>query len=126
MNAYKIRNIRIYSITNNKQHAISNRFPAEQLQLGKSHRQAIRNKYGIIYVLTYLHTYLHTYLLTYLLYGKESFSRNYPFSVSQDIPQFYGTRNFITSFARAPHPFLTLSQINPVYGPSRKHSDYPT
>jgi hypothetical protein len=67
MNAYKIRNVRIHSITNNKQHAISNRFPGEQLRLRTSHRQATRNNYGITYVPTYLHTYLLTYLLSYLL-----------------------------------------------------------
>ena len=117
MNAYQIRNIHIYSITNNMQHVISNRFAGEQLRLRTSYLQATTNNYGI--------TYLLTYLFTYLLHGTESFSRNYPFSASQEIPHILWNHTLHYVFYKSPPSLPNLNQINPVYGPSRNILNIP-
>ena len=65
---------------------------------------------------TQIHTYLRTCLLTYTMGHGPSWESN-RFSVKK-FPAFYGIQRFITSFTSARHLSLSLSQLNPVRGPT--------
>jgi len=56
--------------------------------------------------------------ITILFHGIESFSRSYPFSASQ-IPHILWNPKFHYVIYKSTSNVPTLSQINPVYGPSR-------
>jgi len=51
MNAYQIRNTCVYYITNNMQHATSNRFPGKEFRLNTNHRRVTTYDYGITVLL---------------------------------------------------------------------------
>jgi len=55
-----------------------------------------------------------TYLRTYSVEQSPSWEAN-RFSASQEIPTFYGTRRFITSFTSVRH--LSMNQLDPVHAP---------